>query len=596
MAVSKGKKSEKQLANEKSKRILEGVAYWCSYYRHNPQRFVKEYLNVSLKTFQKILIYAMMHNNHFMFWASRGLGKTWLTALFCVVRCILFPKTKICIASSTRTQANEVLSKITDDFMKNYGWGSENLRREISYFTVGTNKAVIEFHNGSWIKVVTAADTGRGNRANILITDEFRMVDKDTIDTVLKRFLSSPRQPNYLNLPEYKDNPDLLESNIEIYMSSCWFKSHWSFEKSKAYTVNLLGGRKGYFVCGLPYQIAIKEGLLKRVDVEDEMSEIDFDAVKFDMEMGCLPFGDTDGAFFTFDDISQRRKLQTALYPPSLAGSSRTLKIPDLVTNERRILSVDVALMASKKNKNDASSIMINSAIPTNNNNYTSNIVYLENHEGLNTDELALIIRRLFSWYKCTDLVIDTNGVGLGVFDALIQDMIDPETGELYQAISCCNDKTMAERCKVDNAPKVIWSIKATATFNNEACILLRSGFQKGKINLLVSEFESEEILKEKFKGFNKMMPYEQMQYKMPFIQTTLLVYELISLEHEIKGTNIKITEKSGMRKDRYSSLAYNYWVQCQLEREMLHKPQNGFNASDYASKLRRLNKRPRTY
>ncbi|MBR5604297.1 MAG: terminase family protein [Bacteroidales bacterium] len=596
MVVSKGKKSEKQLANEKSKRILEGVAYWCSYYRHNPQRFVREYLNVNLKTFQKILIYAMMHNNHFMFWASRGLGKTWLTALFCVVRCILFPKTKICIASSTRTQANEVLSKITDDFMKNYGWGSDNLKREISYYTVGTNKAVIDFHNGSWIKVITAGDTGRGNRANILITDEFRMVDKDTIDTVLKRFLSSPRQPNYLNLPEYKNNPDLLESNIEIYMSSCWFKSHWSFDKSKAYTVNLLGGRKGYFVCGLPYQIAIKEGLLKRVDVEDEMSEIDFDSVKFDMEMGCLPFGDTDGAFFTFDDISQRRKLQTALYPPSILCNNRNLKIPDLLHNERRILSVDVALMASKKTKNDASSIMINSAIPTNNNNYTSNLVYLENHEGLNTDELALIIRRLFYWYKCTDLVIDTNGVGLGVFDALIQDMIDPETGELYQALSCCNDKIMAERCKVDNAPKVIWSIKASAAFNNEACILLRSGFQKGKINLLVSEFESEEILKEKIKGFNKMPAYEQIQYKMPFIQTTLLVYELISLEHEIKGTNIKITEKTGMRKDRYSSLAYNYWVQCQLERELLHKPKTGFDASDYASKLRKLNKKPRTY
>ncbi len=90
------------------------------------------------------------------------LGKTWLTALFCIVRCILFPQTKICIASATRPQANEVLSKITDDFMKNYGWGSENLKREISYFTVGTNKAVIEFANGSWIKVVTASDSGRG--------------------------------------------------------------------------------------------------------------------------------------------------------------------------------------------------------------------------------------------------------------------------------------------------------------------------------------------------------------------------------------------------------------------------------------------------
>ena len=595
MNTTNNKKSEKQLANEKSQRIMEGVAAWCAYYRNNPQRFVKEYLNVSLKRFQKILIYAMMHNNHFMFWASRGLGKTWLTALFCVVRCILFPKTKICIASSTRTQANEVLSKIADDFMKNYGWGSDNLRREISECSIGANKAVIEFHNGSWIKVVTAADTGRGNRANILITDEFRMVDKDTIDTVLKRFLSSPRQPNYLNLPEYKNNADLLESNIEIYMSSCWYKSHWSFEKSKAYTVNLLGGRNGYFVCALPYQIAIKEGLLKRVDVEDEMSETDFDAVKFEMEMGCLPFGDTDGAFFTFDDISNRRKLKTAIYPSFTIGN-KNLKIPDLVANERRILSVDIALMASKKQNNDASAIIINSAIPTNNDNYTSNIIYMENHEGLTTDELALVVRRLYDIYKCTDLVIDTAGVGTPVFDKLIQDIVDPTTGELYPALSCCNDKAMAERCKVDNAPKVIWSIKASAPFNTEICTLLRSGFQNGKINLLVSEFEAEEILKDKIKGFAKMSAYDQMQYKLPYIQTTLLVYELINLEYEIKGTNVKITEKSGMRKDRYSSLAYNYWVQCQLEREMLRKQKTGFNASEYASKLRRLNHRPTTY
>ena len=92
------------------------------------------------------------------------------------------------------------------------------------------------------------------------------------------------------------------------------------------------------------------------------------------------------------------------------------------------------------------------------------------------------------------------------------------------------------------------------------------------------------------------MPSYEQMQYKLPYIQTTLLVYELINLEYEIKGTNVKITEKSGMRKDRYSSLAYNYWVQCQLEREMLRKQKTGFNASDYASKLRRLNHKPKTY
>lgn len=586
------KKSEKEIANEKSERIMNGIAVWAGFYRANPHRFVVDYLNIKLKLFQKILLYAMMHNNFFMYIAARGQGKTWLTALFCVVRCILFPKTKICIASATRPQANEVLLKITDDFMKNYGFGSENLRREITYAAVGANKAVIDFANGSWIRVVTASDSGRGARANILLVDEFRMVDLDTINTVLRRFLTAPRQPNYLNNPKYAH---LLERNKEFYMSSAWYKNHWSFEKAKAYTVNMLDDTKKYFICGLPYQVSVKEGLLSREQIEDEMSETDFDEVKWSMEMDCLFFGDTEGAFFSFDDIGCRRTLQTAVYPPSFINN-KTYKIPELATNERRIMSVDVALMASNKHKNDASAIIINSAIPTNNNNYVSNIIYLENHEGLNTDELALVIRRLFRLYKCTDLVVDTNGSGLGVFDALIRDMVDPETGELYGALSCCNDKDMAARCKVANAPEVIWSIKANASFNNEICILLRSGFKQGKINLLVSEFEAEEILKDKIKGYAKMQPFEQLQYKMPYIQTTLLIYELTKLEHEIKGTNIKIIEKTGMRKDRYSSLAYNYWVQCQLEREILQKPQVSFDIKSYAKQMKKLNKRPNMY
>lgn len=165
------KMTTKEVANEKAERMMNGVAYWGAFYRKNPQRFCRDFLNVHLKLFQKILLFAMMHNNYFMFCASRGLGKTWLTALFCIVRCILFPGTKICVASSTRVQANEVLLKITDDFCKNYGWGSDLLNNEISYKSVGQNNGIIQFKCGSWIRVVTASDTGRGARANILIVD-----------------------------------------------------------------------------------------------------------------------------------------------------------------------------------------------------------------------------------------------------------------------------------------------------------------------------------------------------------------------------------------------------------------------------------------
>lgn len=586
-------KTKAKNTNDKAERRLRGVAKWAAYYRENPQRFVKDYLNITLKLFQKFLIYAMMHNNHFMFWACRSLGKSWLTALFCVVRCILFPNTKISVACTTREQGNKVLRKIIDDFCVKYEWGSENLKREILDYKISENEAWIKFRNHSWIRVDTALDTGRGERANVLVVDEFRMVDKKILNTVLKRFLGDPRHPRFLDKPEYRDNEDLLESNIDIYMSSAYYKSHWSYDKSKAYTVNLLGGRDGYFVCALPYQMAVMAKLKKRSEIEDEMSETDFDEMAFDMEMGCMPYGADDEAFFSFDDISNCMKLQSVIYP---FNRGKDIKIPNLVDNERRILSLDIALMASRKHKNDAASILINRAIPTNDNRYQTNIVYLENQEGLLTNELALIVRRYFEIFKCTDLVIDAQGNGMGVYDLLIQDMVDYETGEVYPALSCCNDEAMAERCKDPNAEKVIWSIKASASFNSSIAKNLRAGLQSGNINLPVSEQEAEVYLRDKIKGYKRMPINTQLQFKMPFINSDLLRRELVNLESKINGSDVKLVEKSGYRKDRYSCLAYNYWVQRELERQNLRNKSKSSSLDGYIKGFRKLNRRPRTY
>lgn len=587
MAKTK-KLTAKEVVQEKADRVMEGIAIWTAFYRSNPHRFAKDYLNVNLKLFQKILLYAMMLNNYFIYIAARGQGKTYLVSLFIVIRCILYPGSKIVVCSGTRSQANEVLAKITDDFMKLHGWGSDNLRAEISYASVGQNNAVIEFYNGSWVKVVTASDSGRGNRANILVADEFRMIDLDIVNTVLRRFLSAPRTPGYLSKPEYQH---LLERNKEIYMSSAWYKSHWSFDKVKAYFVNMLDDTKKYFICSLPYQISILEGLLSREQIEDEQSESDFDELKFLMEMESMFFGDTDGNFFNYDDISKRRKIKNAFFPLELY-QKKDISIPRLVDGEERILSVDVALMSSKRNANDASSLIINSAIPVSDTEYTSNIVYMQNYEGLTTDELGIIVMRTFYQYKCTQLVLDTNGVGLGIFDFVIKDQYDPQTGDTYKALNCCNDEEMASRCKVKDAKKLIWSVKAGSSFNNEMCILLRNGFQNGKINLLVHEFEGEEYIKSKIKGFNKLTPREQAMFKIPYIQTSLMINELINLDHEVKNGQIRIKEKSGMRKDRYSSLGYNYWVLNQIIRKKKPKNKNKNNIANLLASQTKISTR----
>lgn len=560
-------KTQTEIEKDKQQKIMETVAWRAGYYRNNPHRYVIDVLGLSLKWFQQILLWCMMHYNFVMYLAARGQGKTYLTALFCCVRCILFPGTKIVVSSGTLKQANEVLLKIQDDFMKQ----SSILRSEIEKCNIGQNDASIYFKNGSWIKTRTSSENSRSARANCIVVDEFRMVDETVINTVLRKFLTSPRQPKYLRKPEYAH---LQERNKEIYMSSAYFKSSWAYKKAQSYTLNFFDDTKKYFICGLPYQVSIREGLLSRSQLEDEMSEADYNELVQQMEMECLWFGDTDGSLFKFDELTARRRLRKAFPPLSFCNDKIT--IPKLTATGKRILSIDVALMKStKKKKNDASAIYINDLIQVNDTAYQSNFVYGETFEGLKTDELGMIVMKYFYEYQCTDLVLDTNGIGLGVYDFITKDQICQENGKRYKAMTCINDKDMAERCKVRDANKVVWSVKANANFNNEICVLLRNGIQNGKINFLIPEQDADSSLKETYKGYFKMSPTEQAKLKMSYIQTTFAVYELIKLDHEVKNGNIKVKEVEGMRKDRYSSIAYSYWCACQLELKLKPQTQN---------------------
>ena len=572
--MAENKRSVKEIAQDKEQKIMNTVAWRAAYYRANPQRFVEEVLGIHLKLFQKILLWAMMHYYYFMFIAARGMSKTWLTALFCAVRCILYPGSKIVVCSGTMKQANGVLLKIQDELMKQ----SPILTSEIERCNIGQNDAIIMFKNGSWITTRTSTDNARGARANIVVIDEFRMVDETIVNTVIRKFLTSPRQPNYLYKPEYEH---LQERNKEIYMSSAYFKSSWAWKKLQAYVVNFFDDTKKYFCCGLPYQLSIKEGLLSREQIRDEMSETDFNELAFTMEMEAIWFGDTGDNLFKFDEIDKRRRIKNALYP--LKFYNDKIKVPDVSPNGKRTLSIDVALMAStKKKKNDASALYINDVIQSNNTSYHSNIVYGETFEGLTTDELGIIVMRYFYHYKCTDLVLDTNGVGLGIYDFICKDQYDPSTGETYKALTCINDGDMAARCKVKDAQKVVWSVKATANFNNEICVLLRNGIQNGKIDFLISDQDCDEILMKAYKNYSKLTPTDQAYIKMPYVQTTMAEYELIKLNHEVKNGNIKVKEQSGMRKDRYSSIAYNYWCTCQLELKLRPKE----NKNDLVNRL----------
>ena len=550
----------------KGERLMQTVAERASFYRENPHRFIAEYLNIKLKLFQQIIIVMLFSNNSLMFLAARGLSKTFTVAVFSAAYAILYPGVTINIASKTLKQANGVLKKIEMELMPN----SSNLRLEIEKIVTIGSEPYCKFKNGSSIVLTAATETGRGGRCNILICDEFRLMDKGVIDRILKPRMRTERHAGYLDKPEYADYG--TERNKEIYMSSVWLKSHWTFKEAQSYVVDLFNIAKKSFVCGLPYQLAIKENLLNPQQIEDDMSSSTFDEISFMMESECLWWGEAENSFFKYAELENARKISKAMYPAEIYHeiSDKLISYEEKEPDEIRIVTMDVAVMSSKKNKNDASAIFVLRLKPNDKGQYVRETIYGDSYEGGHSRSQAMILRRLYEQFQCDYIVLDANGVGMAVYDNLVDDMTDEMTGEFYPALTCMNDETMAEHYKgaAPNPKKAIYTVKASQKWNTQCALSLRDCIRRGKLRLLITEDAFTEEM-EKNKAWNNLSPEHQLELKMPYIQTTLLINELINLEYSINGNEIKMKETGTNRKDRYSALSYANNMANDLERKL---------------------------
>lgn len=81
------------------KPFLEKVKKWTSFYRKYPFVYVEDAMNIKLKTFQKLQLYILNNYNFSTILASRGLGKSFITSCYVLLRCILYPNTQVVIAA-----------------------------------------------------------------------------------------------------------------------------------------------------------------------------------------------------------------------------------------------------------------------------------------------------------------------------------------------------------------------------------------------------------------------------------------------------------------------------------------------------------------
>lgn len=509
--------------------------------------------------------------------ASRGMGKTQIIAAAIVIYCILYPGAKIVIAGGVRSQGSNVVKKIIDEFCPH----SYNLRNEISNYSVAPSDTFIQFKNTSIIQVVTAKDSARSARANIIINDEFVKIKKSIIDTVLRKFKASERRPDFFNKPEYSDKLSFKkpanwkyipkEANKEVYISSAYYKWHYSWAKFKAFFKAMIKG-ESYCVCGFPYQLPVASGYYPIEQIREEMQEDDFDPIAFSMEMDSLFFGESANSFFSFKDINNQRKIPQPIYPKpyyDIIPASNKIKYREKVNGEIRLLSADIATQGGSKN--DATAITFLQIVPNAYGQYFRNVLYMETRDGGHGQDQAIRIRQLYDDLDIDYVVIDTNGVGISIYDQLVQDQIDPDRNVSYEAWSCINDETMAARSRNPEAPRVIYSIKATTQFNNDNAVSLRDAIKRGKIRFLINEANGIEALNS-LRGYEQLSPEEQVMFESPYKQITAFVNETVNLDYEVINGKIRVKEQNGKRKDRYSSVSYANYIASVIERERLKK------------------------
>ena len=130
-----------------------------------------------------------------MFIASRGFGKSFLMALYCILKCVFVPGTKIVVVGAAFRQ-----SKIIFEYMETIWRSSPILRSIFSGNDDGPRRDVDRCTmrlGDSWTVAIPMGDGSkiRGLRAHIIIADEFASISPDIYETVVAGFAAVSASP-----------------------------------------------------------------------------------------------------------------------------------------------------------------------------------------------------------------------------------------------------------------------------------------------------------------------------------------------------------------------------------------------------------------
>ena len=552
---------------------------WNTFFRKNMDMYASLYFGFNLYPYQNLELYEANTNSTVVIVGSRATAKSYVAAMTGCCKASQYPNSKVVIVSSTKGQSKLIVTeKIRNELMVQ----SPILCKEIEYIKDNQNDTIVKFRNGSTIIVVAALDSARGHRSTFVIYEEFRMIDKFIIDSVISPFQMIRPVP-YLKYPEYEH---LAEEPTDMYISSAWYSNHW-MQKLIDDTAKDMGQHKPVCLLGFDYSIPLLHKIKTRNQIIKDKKK--FDPITFRIEYCNEMIKENTSAFFTYKMFTDNQRCKKPFYPRLAIDVISKKKNPYAIqkqNGEIRIVSCDMAFAGGKGNDNSIFSCI--RLIPETmsytiqgdygsekeiKQGYRKIVSYIDSVNGGDITKQAIRIKQLFEDFEADYCVLDTRNGGLTCYDLLAKVIYDEERDKEYQPWVCINDDSIANRIKTIGASPCLFAINASQKLNSDIALEMRTALSTNMIDFLIPFNEATETTLIKIPDYTSAIEADtQIFYEKPYLETQELISECVALTYERKDQTglIVISEQGVNCKDRYTSVSYGVHFACLLEQDLL--------------------------
>lgn len=555
------------LSEERVREIIPVARQYIAFWREYPDLFVdfmaggenrpKEALRLFF--YQRVFLRAAMRYKYVYAVFPRAYSKSFLAVLILMIRCILYPGSKLFVTSGGKEQASGIMKEKVQEictlvpaFRNEIDWGRGKTLE-------GKDYCKYIFTNGSYMDNIAARESSRGKRRHGGLVEECVGVDGTILNEVIIPVMNVSRRA----ADGTKDDDEVLNKS-QIYVTTAGWKNTFAYDKLIQVLVNEIIQPEKAMIMGGTWRIPVLMKLLDKNFIKDLKLDGTFNESSFEREYESRWSGTIEDAFFRADFFDRNRILNQ----PEYEYSGRSAK------NAYYILSVDVG------RKGCDTVVCVFKVTPQAMGTSLKTLVNIYTIHNEHFEEQAIKLKQLYYKYKARRLVIDANGLGIGLVDYMVKTQIDPETNDTYPDFGVENDadgeykKFRTAACEFD----ALYLIKANAPINTEAHANAQTQLSSGKVKLLIDE----RVAKIKLLGTKRgqeMKPEERSNYLHPFTLTSILKEEMMNLREENEGVNIILQRANkSIQKDKFSAFEYGLYYIKQEEDSKKRKRKRNFS------------------